>query len=72
MYHQFSLIWNIQRIKRDAILASIIMSSFEMLNSIMILCEQISRLGQVLLIELMQNKITINLFESFHFSTTTV
>ena len=45
------------------------MSSFDMLNIVMILYEQIPRLDKALLIEIMQNKISNNLFESIHFAT---
>ena len=48
-----------------------IMSSFDMLNSVMILYEQNPRLDLVLLIE-MQNKISNNVFESIHFATATI
>ena len=46
------------------------MCSFDMLNIVMILYEKISRL--IYLIEIMQNKISNNLFESIHFATATL
>ena len=49
-----------------------IMSSFDMLNIVMILYEQNPRLDLVLLIEIMQNKISNNVFESIHFATATI
>ena len=56
----------------DAILASIIMSSFYMLNIVMILLEQIPSLDWAWLIEIKQNKISNNLFEFIHFETATI
>ena len=49
-----------------------IMSTFDLLNIVMILYEQISSLDRALLIEIMQNKISNNLFESIHFATATI
>ena len=49
-----------------------IMSSFDMLNIIMILYEQIPRLDQAYFKEIIRNKISNNLFESIHFATATI
>ena len=48
------------------------MSSIDMLNIVMILYEQIPHLDLAYLIEIMQNKIFNNLFESIHFATATI
>ena len=48
------------------------MSSFDMLNIVTILYEQIPRLDKALLIEIMQNKISSNLFASIYFATDTM
>ena len=48
------------------------MSSFDMLNIVMILYEQIPRLDSAELIEIMQNKISNDLFQSIHFATATI
>ena len=49
-----------------------IMFSFDMLNIVNVLYEQMSSLGYVLLIEIMQSKISNKLFESINFATATI